>query len=253
MKLNNKVALITGAAGGIGEATARRFVAEGASVVLVDREQSSVHELAQSLGDKAAAIVADASSPDDVARAVEQTIVRFGGLDIYFANAGIEGMVRPLVDYPVEKFDRVLSVNLRGAFLGIKYGAPAIAKRGGGAILVTSSVAGIVGSSGLGPYCATKHGVIGLVKTAAIELAPLKVRVVAINPGPIENRMMRSIEAQAAPGAPEAVKSGFEKMIPMGRYGTNDEIASLAAFLASSEASYCTGATFLADGGFVAG
>jgi NAD(P)-dependent dehydrogenase (short-subunit alcohol dehydrogenase family) len=156
------------------------------------------------------------------------------------------------VDYPVEDFDKVMRVNVRGAFLAIQAAAPAIAKRGRGAILVTSSIAGLVGSSGLSAYCASKHAVMGLVKTAAIELAPSNVRVVAINPGPIENRMMRSIEEQGAPGAAATVKSGFETMVPMHRYGRNDEIAKLALFLASDEASYCTGTSFVADGGFLA-
>jgi NAD(P)-dependent dehydrogenase (short-subunit alcohol dehydrogenase family) len=143
-------------------------------------------------------------------------------------------------------------VNVRGAFNSIRASAPAIGKRGGGAILVTSSVAGLVGAGGLVPYVTSKHAVMGLVKAAAVELAALKIRVAAINPGPIENRMMRSIEEQAAPGAASAVKAGFEAKVPLGRYGTNEEIANLALFLASDEASYCTGNAYVADGGYVA-
>src|SRR5262249_15001065 len=143
-------------------------------------------------------------------------------------------------------------VNVRGVFCSIKAAAPAIEKRGGGAIVVTASIAGLIGSAGLAPYVASKHAVLGLVKCAAIELAPAKIRVAAIAPGPIDNRMMRSIESQAAPHAPEAVKAGFEAKVPMGRYGTNEEIADLALFLASDEARYLTGAAFVADGGFIA-
>jgi NAD(P)-dependent dehydrogenase (short-subunit alcohol dehydrogenase family) len=252
MKLEGKVAIVTGAAGGIGRAAATRFVAEGAKVLLVDRSLSDLEEIARVLGPNAAACNADVSKSDEVERATQLAVERFGGLDVMFANAGIEGVVGPLVSTSVEDFDRVLAVNVRGAFLSIKHAAPLIANRGGGAILVTSSVAGLVGAAGLGPYCTSKHAVLGLVKSAALELAPHRIRVVAINPGPIENRMMRSIEQQASPSAPEAVKAGFTAKVPLGRYGTNEEIASLAVFLASDEASYCTGTAFVADGGYLA-
>jgi len=253
MKLNKKVAMITGAAGGIGAATAKRFIADGARVMLVDLPDSKLEAVSASLPkDLVAFTAANVSDPASIERCMQATVERFGGLDIMFANAGIEGRVGPLVGCSVEDFDRVVAVNLRGAFLSIKYAAPLIAKRGGGAILVTSSVAGLVGAGGLGPYCATKHGVMGLVKCAAVELAPQNIRVVAINPGPIENRMMRSIEEQASPADPSAVKAGFSAMVAMRRYGTNEEIANLAAFLASEEASYCTGNAYVADGGFVA-
>lgn len=252
MRLKNKVALITGAAGGIGAATARRFVDEGAQVALVDKDDTQVAELARTLGSRASAVYGDVGDRRSVDHAVQHVIERFGGLDIVFANAGVEGTVRQLVDYPVDEFDHLMQVNVRGAFLSIRYGAPALVKRGGGVIILTSSVAGLVGASGLGPYVASKHAVMGLMKTAAIELAPFGVRVVAINPGPVENRMMRSIETLASPGTPEKVKAGFEGMVPMHRYGKNEEIASLATFLASDEASYCTGSAYLADGGYVA-
>lgn len=145
----------------------------------------------------------------------------------------------------------MVAVNTRGAFLSIKYAAPLIAKRGGGAILVTSSVAGLTGAAGLSAYVTSKHAVMGLVKSAAIELAAQNIRVVSINPGPINNRMMRAIEAKASPDA-EAVKKGFEAQIPLHRYGENQEVAALAAFLASDEASYCTGVPFVVDGGYLA-
>jgi NAD(P)-dependent dehydrogenase (short-subunit alcohol dehydrogenase family) len=245
MQLAGKVAIITGATGGIGEATAARFAKEGASVMLVDLSEQALVETATRIGgDRVAVYRADVSEDGAMTEVVAKTTARFGGLDVMFANAGIEGNVRPLVDYPLEAFDRVLAVNVRGAFLSI---------RGGGAILVTSSVAGFIGSPGLAPYCTSKHAVMGLVKSAAIELAAQKIRVVAINPGPIENRMMRSIEEQAAPGHAADVKAGFLTKVPLGRYGTNEEIAGLAAFLASDDASYCSGGAFVADGGFLAG
>jgi NAD(P)-dependent dehydrogenase (short-subunit alcohol dehydrogenase family) len=146
----------------------------------------------------------------------------------------------------------VWSVNVLGVFLGIKYAAPEMAKRGGGSIIITSSIAGMIGSRGLGAYVTSKHALVGLARTAALELAPQRIRVNTIHPGPIDNRMMRSIEDQAAPGHADDVKHGFESQVALGRYGTNDEIAQLALFLAGKESSYCTGARFVADGGFTA-
>jgi NAD(P)-dependent dehydrogenase (short-subunit alcohol dehydrogenase family) len=251
-RLKGKVAIVTGAANGIGKATAELFVREGAKVVLADRDRS-VLEVARALGEReAAGIVADVSSEADTIAIVNRALERFDGVDILFANAGIEGTVAPLASQTVEDFDRLMAINVRGTFLGIKHAAPRIAARGGGSIVVTSSIAGLIGSAGLAPYVASKHAVIGLVKSAAIELAPLGVRINTVNPGPIENRMMRSIEEQAAPGAAAAVKEKFLGMVPLHRYGTNEEIARLVLFLASDEASYCTGNVYVADGGFVA-
>ena len=252
-RLDGKVAIVTGAAGGIGAATARIFLREGASVMLVDREEEPLAELAQTIGAAGVAYVAaDVSDPEQSKRYVAETVRRFGGIDVLFANAGIEGRFAPLLEYPVAELDRVLAVNVRGVFLGVQLAAPHIADRGGGSIVITSSVAGVVGSRGLCAYIASKHAVVGLMKTAACELAPLGIRVNTVNPGPIENRMMRSIEEQAAPGRGDTVKKGYLSQVPLGRYGTNEEIATVALFLASDESSYCTGGVFMADGGFVA-
>lgn len=251
-RLAGKVAIVTGAAGGIGAAAARRFAKEGAKVVVVDREEASLFAVAREIGLEVLAAPADVSNLASMEHVVERAVTAFGGVDVMFANAGIEGLVKPLLETSPEELDRVLAVNVRGAFNSIRASAPAIAKRGGGAILVTSSIAGLVGAAGLTPYVTSKHAVMGLVKAASVELAPLGIRVAAINPGPIENRMMRSIESQAAPNAPEAVKAGFVGKVPMARYGTNEEIANLALFLASDEASYCTGNAYVADGGYVA-
>jgi len=251
-KLDGKIAIVTGAAGGIGLATAKLFAEEGASVMIADRDEEGLAQAAEAIGsEKVSWRLADVSSQEDAEALVAATVEKFGGLDVYVANAGIEGKVSPLTDYPVEDFDRVIAVNLRGVFLAIRTGAPAIAERGGGSIVVTSSVAGLVGAAGLGPYCATKHGVIGLVKSAAAELAPMKVRVNTLNPGPIANRMMESIEKQANPDEPDAVHAMFEGRVPLGRYGTNEEMAKIALFLASDDSSYCTGTSFVGDGGYV--
>jgi NAD(P)-dependent dehydrogenase (short-subunit alcohol dehydrogenase family) len=253
-RMSGKVALVTGAAGGIGRATARRFVEEGATVWLTDLDGGVLSDVAASLGAAVCGWSAgDVSDERTALAAVDGCVARFGGVDVLFANAGTEGRVGPLTSLAVEDFTKVLAINVIGPWLFIKHAAPEIARRGGGSIVCTSSIAGLIGSAGMAPYIASKHAVIGLVKTAALELAPMGIRVNAINPGPIDNRMMRSIEGQAAPGAAEQVKAGFTAMVPLRRYGTNEEIANLALFLASDESSYSTGACFLADGGFVVG
>jgi NAD(P)-dependent dehydrogenase (short-subunit alcohol dehydrogenase family) len=253
-KLDGKVAIVTGAAGGIGAATAALFVREGAKVMLVDRDEASLRKATEAIGgDRVAMTAADVSDEGATAAYVASTVKRFGGVDILFANAGTEGRFGRLTDVPIEEFDRVIAINVRGVFLAIRAAAPHIEARGGGSIVCTSSVAGLIGSAGLGPYVASKHAVIGLMRTAAVELGPKKIRVNSLNPGPIENRMMRSIEEQAAPGHGEAVKKGFEGMVPMGRYGTNEEMARAALFLASDDSSYCNGTVLVADGGFVTG
>lgn len=251
-RLTGKVAIVTGATGGIGMATAELFVAEGARVVMTGRDGDRLAAAARPLGAAVACVVGDVGDPATAERAVEEATRRYGGLHVLFANAGMEGRVAPLVDQQLEDFERVLRVNVLGTFSFIKHAAPRIAESGGGSIVITSSIGGVIGSPGLGPYIASKHAVIGLTKTAALELAPAGIRVNSVNPGPIDNRMMRSIEDQAAPGHGDMVKAAFVKQLPIGRYGTNEEIARLALFLASDESSFCTGGVFMADGGFTA-
>ncbi len=251
-RLEGKTAIITGASGGIGASTARLFVTEGANVTLVDRDEGALRALSMELGDRALMCAADVSSSEDTQRYVAATLDRFGALHALFANAGIEGTVAPVHELAVEDFDRVIAVNVRGVFLAIKHAAPHMARAGGGSIVVTSSVAGLIGSQGLAAYVTSKHGIIGLARAAALDLAPMRIRVNTVNPGPIDNRMMRGIEEQLSPGHGNEVKTGFEGMVPLGRYGTNEEIARLALFLTSDESSYCTASVFVADGGYVA-
>ncbi|TVQ91012.1 MAG: SDR family oxidoreductase [Deltaproteobacteria bacterium] len=250
-RLQDRVALITGATGGIGAETARRFLAEGAAVFLVDLEESALQDLASDLGDRVAFQRGDVSSEADMQSCVQSCVERFGGLHVYVANAGTEGKLAPLVQTSDEDFRRVIDVNLMGVFYGVKHAAPAILQAGGGSIVITSSVAGFVGSPGLGPYCSSKHAVNGLMKTAAQELGPQGVRVNTVNPGPVDNRMMRSIEDQAAPGAGDTVKEKFSAMVPLGRYSTNEEIAAMVTFLASEDSSGCNGTSYVVDGGML--
>ncbi len=251
-RLQDKVAIITGGAGGIGLAAANKFVAEGAKVLLVDLDQAALADAARELGDAAAWCVADVSKPEGAQSYVQAATEAFGGVDILVANAGIEGRVKPIVDQDVEMFDKVIAVNVRGVWLGLKYAIPEIAKRGGGAIVITSSVAGIHGSPGVSPYVTSKHAVVGMMRSAALECAPLNIRVNTVNPSPVETRMMRSLEEGMMPGAAASAHDSIAHRIPLGRYGEPGDVANLMCFLASNEAEFLTGGVYMVDGGISA-
>ncbi len=254
-KLAGKVSLITGATGGIGEATAKLFLDEGARVMLVGRSAAKLAETTARLGaqEGLAHFVADAVDEKQTAAAVAETVARFGGLDILFANAGVEGEVAPVDSVTGSVFESVLRTNVLGVWLSMKHCIEPMKQRGGGSMIATASIAGLRGMAAVAPYVASKHAVIGLVKSAALELAPLRIRVNAIAPGPIDNRMIRSLEEQLMPDTPDAVRAGMTARVPLGRYGTNEEVALLTAFLAGDDSSYCTGSVFSIDGGMSAG
>ena len=242
---------LTGAAGGIGREAALRFAAEGASVVAVDLPGAALDETVQlvmAAGGTAIAVGADVRDEAQVKGFIAAAVDSYGGLDALVNNAGIEGPITPLTDTDVDHFDNVLAVNVRGVFLGIKHGAPAIAARGGGAIVNLSSVAGLGGTPGIVAYGASKHAVIGITKTAAMEFAPAQIRVNAICPSPVETRMMRALEQGMNPDDPEAVRALMAASIPLGRYGEPSDVASLMLFLCSDEASFLSGAAIPIDG-----
>lgn len=249
MRLRGKTAIITGAGGTIGAATARLFVKEGARVALIDRDVEAVASVADELGDSALALVADVTKEADVERYAASAADRLGAIDIFFNNAGIAGQIRPLTSFVAEEFDAVIAINVRGVFLGLKHVLPIMADEG--SVIVTSSVAGLRGSSGLGAYCASKHAVMGLVKTAAIECAPRRIRVNSINPGPVEGPMMRGLEAARMPHDPEAGHTAIAQRMPFGRYSAGAEIADLVTFLASDESRMITGRPHAIDGGLM--
>lgn len=252
-RLKGKVAIITGASGGIGAATAQQFLKEGAQVVLGDLDLSALKKVGKGMNPQNIALVeADVTKRSDIKKLVATAVKKFGGLDIMFANAGIEGKSGPLVTVSDKDFDQVINVNLKGVLYSLQEAVPALRKRGGGVVLMTSSVAGFRGSAGLAPYVTSKHAVIGLMRSAAIELGPDNIRVNTINPGPVDNRMMRSIEKQFNPKDPKSVKEGFLGRLPLGRYAQNEDVANFAIFLASDEAKYLTGQTFVVDGGYLA-
>lgn len=247
-KLKNKVAIITGGGGGIGLATAKLFLKEGAKVMLVDLSEKQLKEAVSSLNsNEVGYVTADVSKREDVERYTRETLNRFGSIDIFFSNAGIEGVTMPIELYPDEMYERVMNVNVKGVWLGCAVVIPKMSI--GGSVMITSSVAGVQGSPNLGAYIASKHAVQGIMRVAAIENAPRGIRVNTINPGPVNNRMMRSIEAGFSPGKPEEMQKAFEAGIPLGRYAENEEVAQLALFLASDESKYITGVKHLIDGG----
>jgi NAD(P)-dependent dehydrogenase (short-subunit alcohol dehydrogenase family) len=252
--LAGRIAIITGASGGIGAATAARLVADGARLMLAGRNRERLEAAAASLAAPAdvALFIGDPAEESDVAALVAATRKQFGEPDILFANAGAEGPILPLTQIAVEDFDSVQRVNVRGTWLALKHIGGAMAGAGRGSIICTSSVAGSAGVAGLAAYAASKHAINGLVRVAALEFAKLGVRVNGIAPAPIDNAMMASIERQASPDDPSLARAGFKALIAMGRYGTNEEVAGLVAFLASEDSRYCTGSIFPVDGGFLA-
>ena len=250
-RLENKVAVITGGAGGIGQETAAHFLAEGASVVLVDVDQARLDATAKALGggERVLTAKADVSNETDVKRYVQASLDRFGRIDVFFNNAGIEGAVAPLEQQDIALFDKVIAINVRGAYLGLKHVLPHMYKAGAGSVINTSSVAGLNGSAGVLPYVASKHALTGMTKVAAIEAAGHNVRVNSVHPSPVNTRMMRSLEAGFGPDDAEAAKATMEKAIPLSRYGEPGDIAKLVVFLASDESRFITGAQYRIDGG----
>lgn len=240
-RLDGKVAVVTGAGSGMGAATVRRFCAEGARVIAFDRSGDEA-EVARGCGEACVALNGDVSRTDDVRSMLALAVDRFGGLDILFNNAGIQGPIEDTADYAEDDFDLVIAINLKGVFLGMKHAIPLLLERGGGSIINTSSMASLVSFPGMSGYCASKGGVSMLTKLTAAEYAARGIRVNAILPGAIDTGMTR--------GMPKDYIDGAVAATLMGRIGTPDEIANLALFLASDESSFITGTLTPVDGGY---
>lgn len=249
-RLKGKVALITGGAGGIGRAAAALFAREGASVLLVDQSGAGVEQAAADLGPAALGMVADVTMAEQLDRCFEAAQSRFGGLDAVLLNAGITGAHTPLEDYSPDVFDTVMAVNVRAVWLGLRAAIRPLRRRGGGSIIITSSIQGLAAIPYTSGYTTSKHAVVGMMKGAALELARDKIRVNCVHPGMTDTPMMERIHQGS--GAPEQMAAAISATIPMRRYARADEVAAVMLFLASEESSYCTGASFAVDGGTLA-
>jgi NAD(P)-dependent dehydrogenase (short-subunit alcohol dehydrogenase family) len=255
IRLDGKVAVVTGAAGVIGSATIRLLAERGARIVAVDRRESDLHS---AIGDlpasaQAMAITADVTSEDDVASYVRAAVEKFGTIDVFHNNAGIEGDIAPITKYSLATFRRVLDVNVVGVFLGMKHVLPVMLGQNRGSIINTASIAGLIGSPDIAVYTASKHAVIGLTKSAAVECSTTGVRVNCVCPGLIDSRMLSAIVEGRNPGHSPVPNERVVERIPARRLGQASEVASIVAFLASDEASYVTGSAYTVDGGRTAG
>ena len=246
-----KTAIVTGGSTGIGRATALAFAKRGAKVMVADvaeQEGNETVKMIKDTGGDALFVKCDVSVEADVKRMVEQTVVTFGSVDYAFNNAGIEGERGNVQDCTPENWNRVIDINIKGVWLCMKYQIPQMLKQGKGAIVNCSSVAGIIGFAGSAPYVASKHAVVGLTKTAALENATTGIRVNAVCPGVIDTPMVERVT-----GNVEEVEQQFIAMEPMGRMGKPEEIADAVLFLCSDAASFMTGHSMPVDGGWLAG
>jgi NAD(P)-dependent dehydrogenase (short-subunit alcohol dehydrogenase family) len=242
--LEDKVAIITGASRGIGAATAHAFAAAGATVVLAARNTSELDAVAGEIaasGVEALAVPTDVTNPDDVQTLVDRTLKRYGRLDAAFNNAGYGHQPVPLAELAIDHFDQVTAVNLRGVFLAMKFEIAAMLETGGGAIVNMSSTAGLRGAKGIAAYVASKHAVVGLTQSAALDYAGEGIRVNAVAPGPIASHRLAQL--------PEQTRAEIAASVPVGHLGDPDEVATTVTWLSSAQASFITGAVIPIDGG----
>ena len=251
IRLDGKVAVVTGAAGVIGTATLRLLAERGARIVAVDRRETDLKEAIKALpaSAEALALTADVTEEDEVAGYVRAAVERFGTIDVFYNNAGIEGDVKPITDYSLAAFRKVLDVNVVGVFLGMKHVLPVMLKQNRGSIINTASIAGLMGSPQIAVYSASKHAVIGLTKSAAGECTGTGVRINCVCPGLIDSRMLSAIIQGRTPGNAPVPNDRLVDRIPARRLGQASEVASIVAFLASDEASYASGSAYTVDGG----
>lgn len=253
--VESQVVLITGGAGGIGKATAQLFLEHGATIVLVDLKTEALEEALQSIQVAKGyvhTITADVTNEQDVRRYVNETVEKFGKIDVFFNNAGISGPFKRIKDLELEQFNLLMNINVTGVFLGLKYVIQQMEKQGYGTIVNTASNAAYIGSAGMAGYIASKHAVAGLTKTAALEAAAYGIRVNAVAPAAIDTQMLTTIQSNISPETPDSAGEAIKQGIPLGRFGTPQEVAQIVYFLASNNASFVTGSLYNVDGGMQA-
>ena len=248
-RLEHKVAVITGAASGIGLAATRLFASEGARVLAIDMEADSLREAVAPLGSRVLSFIADVTQETQIEQAMATAAEVFGGIDIVIANAGIFGTQAPIERASVENFNRVMTVNVTGVVITIKHAVPYLTERGGGSIIITSSAGAIIGNPEAVAYTASKHALSGVMKVAARELASSDIRVNTVNPGLVDTPMMRAVEAEISPQDPLRGRAQLQAATFLKRFVQPEEVAELMLFLASDEARNCTGGMFMIDGG----
>ena len=247
-----KSVVVTGGGNGIGRATALAFAKAGARLVAVDLDESAAEKVAAEIkkaGGDAIAVGADVTKAADVSAYVNKAVSAFGTIDCFYNNAGIEGSIVPITEYDEDEFDRVMAVNVRGVFLGLKYVLPVMTANGTGAVVNTASVAGLVGTPNMSTYCASKHAVLGITRSVSGEVARSGVRVNAVCPGPVQTRMIDDVARKINADDPDGVKARYEAAIPSGRYSLPQEIADVVLFLCSDAAANVSGMHFTIDGG----
>jgi NAD(P)-dependent dehydrogenase (short-subunit alcohol dehydrogenase family) len=246
MLFSNKNIIVTGATGDLGTAITKRLIANGANVLAVDSNEAGLSRLATEVSGPGVikTFAADVSDSEQVLGCATRAFELWGKVDGFVNNAGIQTPVRPIVEFPEEDFDRVMAVNIRGVFLGMKYVLPRM--RDGGSVVNMSSALGLVGGAGIVAYVASKHAIIGMTKTAALEQGDRGIRVNACAPGPIAGRMTFKLADEVFAGTSKT----FAETVPLGRHGTPEDVAGLVSFLLSDDSSYATGTTHSVDGGF---
>lgn len=250
-ELDGKVCVVTGAAGSIGLATVRAMVKHGASVMMVDISADRLKAAATTLDPKRVdAVVADVTDAGATRNYFTRAVERFGSIDVLFSNAGIDGKLMPITEYPEDLFDAIIASHIRGGFLACKYGLPHI--KDGGSIIITSSIVGLKGVPGNCSYVMAKHALTGLMRGLAREVAHRRIRVNTVNPGPIDNDFMRTAEKHMSALIGRDAGDFFDEQIPLHRHGNPDEVAEAVCFLASDRSSYTSGSALMVDGGFCA-
>ena len=245
-----KVCVITGGAGSMGLESARLLLQEGAKVMLVDRDEENLAWAAKTLNANPGSlgtIKANVADTQETQKYIDQTVSRWGKIDVLFSHAGISGAIKPITEYPEEVFDTVMTTNVRGTFLACKYGLPQM--NDGGSIIITSSIMGVTADPGVCGYVTSKHALVGLMRVVAKEAAPRNIRVNVVAPGPIDNSFQSKIEERLTEIVGKDGTEFLNDVIPLGRHGRAEEVARMVLFLASDQSSFSTGSVFMADGG----